>query len=522
MPHDFRNKSFQKVLRGYAPDEVEEYIAYLNEEYRKLEQRTTDSERKLALALKKLYESTKNGSTNSVGPAAREEAAKLLRKAESEASGIVAKAEEQAEEKALEIVHKAQVQAQAVVVKAAQQAESGASGIIAKAEQQAEEKAMNIVHKAQVQAQSVVVKAAQQAEVILAGARAEAAAHRDEVKKAQDTAKSIYDEIGSFRDRLFALYNEHLDALEGVTDVAQEFMEAVDVQTGTALAEDIRKPEEEVSESEKEIPEIAEEELPESAEDALLPEKTECEDAEEQEMSGEPDDSAEEAEMPEEAPDADELASNLAFMDRLFANLQTAEETVGDDLYIDIPEEEDFDLSEYQEMDESADVVEEAPEGDDMKMEDEFPAFMIDWKNRSAVSALEEEEAYGTDEADGETVSESDDFRSADGFEKFEEEVSDFEEEVTEENYDDYSPEELPEEEETADEEYEETEEEQDEYHDMDQIFNEDKSKREMSLTDEFNIIFDDSKSNQNVKEISRQPILTPDNPKNAKKHKKF
>ena len=56
MAHDFRNKSFQKVLRGYAPDEVDEYIAYLNEEYHKLERRTADSERKLALALKKLDE----------------------------------------------------------------------------------------------------------------------------------------------------------------------------------------------------------------------------------------------------------------------------------------------------------------------------------------------------------------------------------------------------------------------------------------------------------------------------------
>ena len=65
-------------------------------------------------------------------------------------------------------------------------------------------------------------------------------------------------------------------------------------------------------------------------------------------------------------------------------------------------------------------------------------------------------------------------------------------------------------------------EQEKDEFHDMDQIFNEDKSKREMSLTDEFNIIFSDSKSSQNVKEISRQPIVAPEDPKAAKKHKKY
>ena len=83
MAHDFRNKTFQKVLRGYAPEEVDDYIAYLNEEYRKLERRTADSERKLALALKKLDESAKNGAADaSVGPAAREAAAKLLREAD--------------------------------------------------------------------------------------------------------------------------------------------------------------------------------------------------------------------------------------------------------------------------------------------------------------------------------------------------------------------------------------------------------------------------------------------------------
>ncbi|MBQ7311988.1 MAG: DivIVA domain-containing protein, partial [Clostridia bacterium] len=80
MAHDFRNKTFQKVLRGYAPEEVDDYIAYLNEEYRKLERRTADSERKLALALKKLEESSKSGgSDTSVGPAAREAASKLMR-----------------------------------------------------------------------------------------------------------------------------------------------------------------------------------------------------------------------------------------------------------------------------------------------------------------------------------------------------------------------------------------------------------------------------------------------------------
>lgn len=141
---------------------------------------------------------------------------------------------------------------------------------------------------------------------------------------------------------------------------------------------------------------------------------------------------------------------------------------------------------------------------------------MIDWKNRSAVSSEE------TAEEEMPVPDESMDFRSADIFEDGEEETGDFEEEPEAENYDDYRPGDISADEETAEGEPEEDEDEEiDEYHDMDEIFNADKSARDMSLTDEFNIIFDDSKSSQNVKEISRQPIVAPENPKNAKKHKK-
>ncbi|MBR3998316.1 MAG: DivIVA domain-containing protein, partial [Clostridia bacterium] len=56
MAKDFRNKQFGRIIRGYNPEEVDEYIAYINDEYRKLERRCADSDRKLALALKKLDE----------------------------------------------------------------------------------------------------------------------------------------------------------------------------------------------------------------------------------------------------------------------------------------------------------------------------------------------------------------------------------------------------------------------------------------------------------------------------------
>ncbi len=473
MPHDFRNKSFQKVLRGYAPEEVDEYIAYLNEEYRKLERRTADSERKLALALKKMDESARNGSADSVGPAAREAAAKLLREAEAERDRII----ENARDIAL----------------------ANMDGILEDAHNRADQ---------------IEEEAVQKAEAILAAAKAEADAHRDDVKKAKETARSICGEIGSFRERLYALYNDHLDALEGMTDAAQAFVDSMEEE-----------------ESAEPVPLSAEEGSADGEESLPEPEMPE-EDTEEADAEEESAESEEKEFFPEEEPEAldepedsgvDEVADNLAFMDRLFASLQADEDIAGEDLYIDIPEEEDYAPEEYAGTEEFGDFEEEEAELPAEEENEDFPAIMIDWKNRSAVSAAEEEEAAEEIPA----VEESEDFCSSDGFEDMEEDIRDFEEEeVPEENYDDYRPEEFSEEAETVepDEEFEEIEEEEetDEYHDMDQIFNEDKSKREMSLTDEFNIIFDDSKSSQNVKEISRQPIVTPENPKNAKKHKKF
>lgn len=468
MPHDFRNKSFQKVLRGYAPEEVDDYIAYLNEEYRKLERRTADSERKLALALKKLDENAKGGSADSVGPAAREAAAKLLREAENKRSEI-----------------------------------------LAMTEQQANENAERIIRGAEAQAAETVNDAVQQAEAILAEAKAEAEAHRDDVQKVYNTARGIYDEIGTFREKLFGLYNDHLDAIEGITEEAKQFMGDVDGQypDGAEVPEEPENEEisaatEEPYESEEDedlsanLP--AEDELPMEEEADL--EESPAEELPEEEYSEE--DYAEDEMYDETAEDeiGEEIASNLAFMDKLFADLKkSSEESSADsDLYIDIPEDEEFE-----------EIPEELDEAD-------LPAITIDWKNRSAVD-LQTQQTQ---------VKESDDFRPADGFDELDDGYEEYEEEEYEENYDEYGTEYVEEAEEAASEdEYDEEDpeaEEDDEYSEMDALFNEDKSQRDMSLTDEFNIIFADSKSSDNVKEIRRQPTIAPEAPKNPKKHKNF
>lgn len=492
MPHDLKNKSFQKVLRGYAPDEVDEYIAYMSEEYRKLERRAVDSDRKLSLALKKLEEAAKNGTADTVGPAAREAAAKLLRETEEKSSAI-----------------------------------------IADAERRANENAEAILEEARTRAKLTVDEAVAESEAILAAAREEAEAHRDDVKHARDTAHAVYNEIDSFREKLYELYNEHLDALEAVTDAARVFIDGVDEKAPVCDEVETVAVEDDETETEPVEPVEAVEPV-ESAEAVVAFENAEdVPDADvDVAIDLDVDESAEEAETIEVASAdtdvdenefeetenegerhiGDEVASNLAFMDRLFANMQDSGDESGEDLYVDIPEEG----------------------------EEELPPIMIDWKNRSAVSSDEveaEPEEVTDDHADDEVSNdytdddyeddEMSDFRYADGFEDFEtDDVGDAEGgESVEENYDEYSPDDSVYEE-LSDEETDEVggdeDGELDEYHDMDQIFNEDKSKRDMSLTDEFNIIFADSKSNQNVKEISRQPIVAPEAPKNAKKHKKF
>ncbi len=161
MARDFRNKTFQKVLRGYAQKEVDDYIEYLNDEYKKMEQRALESERKYELARKKFDEALKNpGSGDAVGSVAKEAAARLLRKAEARWTEIIASAEEEAE-------------------------------------------------------------------MIRAEARAGAQAHKDDAKRIYDTAQTLFGEINSFRDKLFDLYNEHLSAVDEITETTQNFMNGI-------------------------------------------------------------------------------------------------------------------------------------------------------------------------------------------------------------------------------------------------------------------------------------------------------
>ena len=221
MAKDFRNKQFGRIIRGYNPDEVDEYIAYINDEYRKLERRCADSDRKLALALKKLDEMHQKfmGADN----ADNELAAAAISEAKDEADRIIADAN----------THAAQI------------AED--------AEKDATEKA-----------RAILEEAAKSAEEIISGAENDASANKKTAESMYAAAEKMYGEVCAFRDSLFAIYNTHIESIEQMTEEAERVM---------GVIEDAFEPEEEAEVESAEEPFESEEddEVPftaESAEDA--------------------------------------------------------------------------------------------------------------------------------------------------------------------------------------------------------------------------------------------------------------
>ena len=208
MAKDFRNKQFGRIIRGYNPEEVDEYIAYINEEYRKLERRCADSERKLSLALKKLDEMHQKFMDSDT--AGQEQAAGAVSGAREEADRII------------------------------EQANVRAGEITGAAEQEAGEKARMILEGA-----------AKEAEEILASAEKDAADNRKTADALFVSAGKMYGEVCAFRDSLFEIYNTHIESIEHMTEEAERAMgvieEAYSDDVGDG-AEDVVPVEEEIAE----------------------------------------------------------------------------------------------------------------------------------------------------------------------------------------------------------------------------------------------------------------------------------
>ena len=176
MPRDFRKKTFQKILRGYSPDEVDAYLSYVNDEYKKLEKKYSENERKLALAVQKIkayeFELNKNSSELKT----EEELAAPIKEAEEIASAII----EKARGRGRDIV-------------------DGATKI-----------------------------AAEEAEKIITEADEYSAKVKGEVAGLSKAANDMYNEILSFRDTMFELYNSHIEQIEEFVNSADSFSERMD------------------------------------------------------------------------------------------------------------------------------------------------------------------------------------------------------------------------------------------------------------------------------------------------------
>jgi len=210
MARNFSDKTFTKILRGYSPEEVKEYIQYIDNEYKKLERVSADNVRKLALALRKLDEmnnyaeqlekqleeqSLQMENSDKV-QIDYEELAKLkaetLEKANRDAESIIA----DAREKSINIIAEARVQGEAVVT-------------------EAEELARSVRDK-------ILTEAASKAESIIK----EAQARTEETRRSAETmgaaAMKMYGEVLSFRDTLFEAYNIHIESIEEIIETADE------------------------------------------------------------------------------------------------------------------------------------------------------------------------------------------------------------------------------------------------------------------------------------------------------------
>lgn len=176
MPRDFRKKTFQKILRGYSPDEVDAYLSYVNDEYKKLEKKYSENERKLALAVQKIkaYEFELNKNSSEL-------------KTEEELAAPI----KEAEEKASAIIEKARGRGRDIV--------DGATKI-----------------------------AAEEAEKIITEADEYSAKVKGEVAELSKAANAMYNEILSFRDTMFELYNSHIEQIEEFVNSADSFSERMD------------------------------------------------------------------------------------------------------------------------------------------------------------------------------------------------------------------------------------------------------------------------------------------------------
>ncbi len=169
MAKDFRNKTFQRVLRGYAPEEVNDYLAFITEEYKKLERRNSDNERKLMIALAKLDEMNT-----------------LILEMGISVDGNVDEKEPQTDT------------------------------------------SRDVEKQATMNANRITTEATVTAGRIVREAKEEAAENTKKAQAMYRAASEMFAEICAFREEMFGLYTDHIESIEEMFAVAERHMNGID------------------------------------------------------------------------------------------------------------------------------------------------------------------------------------------------------------------------------------------------------------------------------------------------------
>lgn len=186
-----RKMQFTKALRGYTCEEVDTYLAHVNDRYVAVVRECSELKKKMAVLAAGQNEFREDALREKAKIAAEADA--LLAEKKATANALV----REAEQKAAQILSKA---------------EAAAAGILKQAETEAAE-----IH-------------ARQKEQLDACQEAERQLHRH-----NNTADRLVAEIDAFREKVFAMYASHIEALDQLSQLTDDFYKAKEELTVDAL-----------------------------------------------------------------------------------------------------------------------------------------------------------------------------------------------------------------------------------------------------------------------------------------------
>lgn len=467
MAQILTKKTFSKTRLGYSPEEVDAYINSLLQHYHTVSNENEENKKKLMAALQKIRTLSEDGNSAADSP-------KQIPSVESE-------------EESRRIIEQAQDEARRII----ENAEKNAQGIVRSAQTEARNKAVMITAEAR-----------------------QSATDAEAYAKAQyESAEKIYQEIFSFRDKLFVMYSNHIEMIESIADKANTYFDTVskagdDISSVSAnVMVDFAANIEEPSEEAEEIDELTVSAVVET-------EESETTDGLEEGIIGIPEDTVEDGPTDASAEDPIAFAEEFKDFAEEFAEItRIVEETdVSEGMDTEEFAEEPASDSSEDFFDYGEEFVEEPLFGEDeiRPQTDDFDSIEEIFAHKVNTPLSDENEDYSDFLeliANEESEEEEPEIRidwSIRHTVKNEDEAEDFE------FFDDPVV-------------LEDESEENDDFHDLDQLFSKEiDDSDDYSLTDEFDIVYSSRSSTENVREIEKQPLVSPEAPSNPKKHKRF